>query len=292
MPIPKPRDNEKEDEFISRCMGEETMNKEYPENDQRSAICNEQWRRSREKGMFKLEYKTIPFEVKALNESTGEFEGYAAVFRDSPDRVGDIIAPGAFENTIKADGGKVALFWMHNVTEPLGMATISEDEHGLKVKGQLTRGVQKAEEVLLLMKAGVVRRMSIGYDVIKREFKEGIRHLLELDVPDVSLVAGNLAVDDQAVVTAMKSMTYQEEVDSVLAAVEDLLARTKSLADLRREDGRQLSEGHREELVKLEGALGEIKALLDEINAPNYDQIASLWLQWEATRRKLQEIAI
>lgn len=41
MPIPKPRYNEKEEEFISRCMSDDVM-QEYPEN-QRSAICYRQW---------------------------------------------------------------------------------------------------------------------------------------------------------------------------------------------------------------------------------------------------------
>lgn len=37
MPIPKPAGNESEDEFVSRCMSE--LNSEYPDNEQRSAIC-------------------------------------------------------------------------------------------------------------------------------------------------------------------------------------------------------------------------------------------------------------
>lgn len=37
MPIPKPAGNESEDEFVSRCMSE--LNEEYPDQEQRSAIC-------------------------------------------------------------------------------------------------------------------------------------------------------------------------------------------------------------------------------------------------------------
>ena len=43
MPLPKPNDGETQDEFMSRCMGNETMNSEYPEQDQRSAVCATQW---------------------------------------------------------------------------------------------------------------------------------------------------------------------------------------------------------------------------------------------------------
>lgn len=42
MPIPKPHKNEKHDKFISRCMGDKVMNKEYPDQKQRYAICNNQ----------------------------------------------------------------------------------------------------------------------------------------------------------------------------------------------------------------------------------------------------------
>lgn len=39
MPIPKPEKNEDHQKFITRCMGNETMKKDYPDNKQRIAIC-------------------------------------------------------------------------------------------------------------------------------------------------------------------------------------------------------------------------------------------------------------
>lgn len=39
MPIPKRKENEDRQNFISRCMGNETMKKDYPDNKQRIAIC-------------------------------------------------------------------------------------------------------------------------------------------------------------------------------------------------------------------------------------------------------------
>jgi len=44
MPIPKPRENEKESEFIGRCMGDEVMNRDYPDSKQRVAVCYNSWR--------------------------------------------------------------------------------------------------------------------------------------------------------------------------------------------------------------------------------------------------------
>lgn len=39
MPIPKPEKNEKDNKFVARCMGDETMKKDYPDNKQRVAVC-------------------------------------------------------------------------------------------------------------------------------------------------------------------------------------------------------------------------------------------------------------
>jgi selenocysteine-specific translation elongation factor len=39
MPIPKPKQNEDKQKFVGRCMGNETMKKDYPNVQQRIAIC-------------------------------------------------------------------------------------------------------------------------------------------------------------------------------------------------------------------------------------------------------------
>ena len=45
MPLPTPTDGESQDEFLGRCMADETMNAEYPEQEQRAAVCQTQWGR-------------------------------------------------------------------------------------------------------------------------------------------------------------------------------------------------------------------------------------------------------
>lgn len=39
MPIPSPKDNEKSQDFVSRCMSDETMKKDYKDSKQRIAVC-------------------------------------------------------------------------------------------------------------------------------------------------------------------------------------------------------------------------------------------------------------
>jgi signal peptide peptidase SppA len=43
MPLPTPRPNEDEDDFMSRCMGDDGMNDEFPDQAQRMAVCRRQW---------------------------------------------------------------------------------------------------------------------------------------------------------------------------------------------------------------------------------------------------------
>src|SRR5690606_23543276 len=43
MPLPKPNDGEAKEEFIDRCMADETMQEEFPDESQRYAVCLAQW---------------------------------------------------------------------------------------------------------------------------------------------------------------------------------------------------------------------------------------------------------
>lgn len=51
MPIPSPRKLEKKTDFISRCMGDKVMNKEY-EQDQRYAICLNKWKDKKKAAVY------------------------------------------------------------------------------------------------------------------------------------------------------------------------------------------------------------------------------------------------
>ena len=47
MPIPTPKKDESQKDFINRCMGNDTMVKEYPDQKQRAAICFNEFRTKR-----------------------------------------------------------------------------------------------------------------------------------------------------------------------------------------------------------------------------------------------------
>jgi len=118
------------------------------------------------------EYMELPFEIKAEDVSDdGFFKGYGSTFGGEPDSYGDIIHPGAFSKSLEKGGRNgfgIAMLWQHDPHQPIGTwLNISEDAKGLLVEGKLTKGVQKADEALLLMKDSALRGLSIGYDISK-----------------------------------------------------------------------------------------------------------------------------
>jgi hypothetical protein len=47
MPIATPTSNESETEFVRRCMADEKMLEEFPDNGQRFAVCQSSWDESK-----------------------------------------------------------------------------------------------------------------------------------------------------------------------------------------------------------------------------------------------------
>ncbi len=155
--------------------------------------------------MDDIERKTVKFEVKDVDEEKGTFTGYAATFSKFPDAYGDIIEPGAFKKTLKEMANRIKILWNHYVLEPIGKPTkLEEDEKGLFVEGKLSMGVQRAREIISLMKDGVITEMSIGYNTMKESYVEGVRHLQEVKLWDISPVT--FAANPEAVILGVKEL--------------------------------------------------------------------------------------
>lgn len=63
MPIPKPQQGETQDEFIDRCMSDDTMVDEYPQ-DQRFQICTTAWESERKARNRKRQLEVLQAEVE------------------------------------------------------------------------------------------------------------------------------------------------------------------------------------------------------------------------------------
>lgn len=158
-----------------------------------------------------MERKTLKFEIKSVDEETGIIEGYGATFSDKPDSYNDIIDPGAFTKTLKEQKDSIVSLFNHNIMEPIGLPELSQDKNGLWAKIHLVMEVQKARDVLALARAGVIKRMSIGYDTVKSDFIGGVRHLKEIRLYDVSPVV--FAANPEATIMSVKDVSTLSNED-------------------------------------------------------------------------------
>lgn len=146
-----------------------------------------------------MSVKFKDFAIKeASDEGNGGFTGYAATFDREPDCYGDVIAKGAFDETLRkwAESGKpVPLLYGHNMYDPdynIGTAELSVDEKGLLAVASFD-GSAKAQRVRELVKDGRLYKMSFAYDVLEAgavvlDGGRKANELRKLDVFEVSVV--------------------------------------------------------------------------------------------------------
>jgi len=140
-----------------------------------------------------MKTKAFALQIKDLSED-GTFEGYGSVFgvRDS---YNESVEPGAFATSLakhRREGTKPLMLWQHDPWTPIGVwEDMAEDGKGLWGKGRLLTGVQKADEAKILLKAGAIRGLSIGYHEVDTQPAEngGPRKLLEVSLMEVSIVS-------------------------------------------------------------------------------------------------------
>ncbi|EEZ85515.1 hypothetical protein VME_45770 [Vibrio harveyi 1DA3] len=100
-----------------------------------------------------------------------------------------------------------ALLWQHDIKSPIGVwLDMREDSKGLWAKGKLTKGVQLADEALLLMKDGALKGLSIGYFSNDEEYssEQKANLLKQVDLLETSLVT--FPCNDQSQVESIKTM--------------------------------------------------------------------------------------
>lgn len=105
MPMPTPREDEEKDEFIDRCMGDETMNDEFEDPAQRRAVCESQWDEGQEESSVaarsgiveairQVPWAILPATLEMLLGAArgGNWEAVKAQVRTPPARLDGMIA--------------------------------------------------------------------------------------------------------------------------------------------------------------------------------------------------------
>lgn len=219
--------------------------------------------------------KTKSFAVKAadLDEAEGTITFYASTFDREPDCYGDVVAKGAFSDTLKrhADTGEPILFlWGHDTVDPfnnIGSITeAAEDEKGLKVTGKFDMDNPNAAYVRKLAQEGRVTKASFAYDVLDSapvELEDGTKanELRKLDLFEVSLVA--IPANRHAEVIDAKSDTG---TPALAQAMEHLAKAIERLDAKGRDEGGSAANAEERESANAEERGRAKSDLVDRIN--------------------------
>lgn len=252
-----------------------------------------------------LETKQLPFEVKAAmvddsGQYAGEFTGYAAGILNI-DTTGDMILPGAFTEDLPrflADG---VVCWQHDWMTPIGSPVEArEDGFGLLARARISRTTQGLD-AMTLIRDGVVKRLSIGYQVLDYDVvdRAGLARTIaayglsperqsaimaSFDARDGDIVyllkklklyefsPVTVPANDNARIMDAKSLaglTFRAHADTVLAAVAGIETRIKEIDALRKSEGRKSSPAHGEMCAEmaddLEKACGRLRKMAEEL---------------------------
>lgn len=182
-----------------------------------------------------MEHLFKSFNVKA--DEAGTISGYFSTYDRTPDSYGDVIAPGAFADTIKAraeSGHPFPLCWNHDLNQIIGSidpAEIKDDEHGPLMTARFF-DTPLAQEKREIVKSGVVYQFSFAYDVLDAgpiELEDGIKanELRKLDLFEISIVP--IPANQNAQVTEIKSGRRNSAKDEQL--IRDAISALQALLD-------------------------------------------------------------
>jgi HK97 family phage prohead protease len=209
-----------------------------------------------------MQHKAAAFELKKEPDQDGAFEGYASVFGVVDDGM-DVVERGAFGKSLGA-GRKPKMLWQHDRQKIVGVwDEVKEDERGLFVRGRLLKGVAQAEEAMVLMRAGALDSMSIGYRTVEAIPEGGgrIRKLMEVELHEISLVTFPMLSD--AKVTAVKSEDGTFDIRKLEGALRDVCGLSQREAKALLADGFAGLKATRD--VDVSAADDEAKALLQSL---------------------------
>ena len=178
-----------------------------------------------------MQVKEVKVALKVGDGSTdnglaeGEFEAYASTFTREPDSYGDVVAKGAFGDSLKESGQVLPVLFGHRFDDPDynigGVVEASEDDHGLKIRGQLDLDSPKAAQVHRLMKAKRIGQMSFAFDTLDEgsvELEDGRKanELRKLKLYEVSVVPIG-ANQDTEILAVKSAVVMGEKAGRVLA---------------------------------------------------------------------------
>jgi phage prohead protease, HK97 family len=157
----------------------------------------------------------------------GQFLAYASTWTRTPDSYGDVVAKGAFKDTLaewKASGDTLPILFGHRMDDPdywLGGAVeLTEDDHGLLVKGELDLDNPKAKQVYRMLKGRRISQMSFAFDTLEDGIvdlgeEKTARELRKVKLYEISIVP--IGANQDTEVLAVKALAASMKAGRVIS---------------------------------------------------------------------------
>jgi hypothetical protein len=248
-----------------------------------------------------IEHKSVTVELKAGGVE-GEFTARVATL-EVMDLDGDVTMKGAFP------AGKEVLVsaYQHGSWQgalPVGVATIREKDKDVIAEGRFNLKTTGGRDTYETVKFTPKQEYSYGFIVLAQADEKEVeawakahdgarpnRIIKSVDPFEISPVLKGAGIAT-ATLDIKSGQSYADEADAALAAVNAWLTRTKSLADLRRKDGRDLSEPNRKRIESLVESMttlqADIKALLAEPRDEDREKAQRLFLEFSRINAQIQ----
>ena len=187
-----------------------------------------------------MEYKTSQFEYKSAEDDTLHIRAYALVF-GNVDSYGDVIMPNACDAYLKSeDASRTKLCYQHNLDHVIGVIT----DKGVDTKGMWFEAdilpTSLGKDVAMLIKAGAINEVSIGYRATEYHYEKRDGYDYELRILD-AITIGEIspvtrAANPQAVITSVKAEEIEaEQVEAVQEQEEKPLIVNEDMEDIKKQ---------------------------------------------------------
>ena len=209
-----------------------------------------------------VKFATTPFTMKADGEP-GAIEAVFSTF-GVVDRAGDIVDKGAIP-----DGISLPMVWSHDWSRMIGKGTVRVEPDRAVFDGQLFLNTAAGNDAYETIKSmDNLLEYSWGFRVLDADYAERdgsfIRIIKSTEPFEVSPVLVGEGLGTHTL-SLKYGQPFSDQSAAVLAAVSDLVARSRSLADLRTKEGRTLSTANRGRLGEIRDAMKAAAGDLDTI---------------------------
>lgn len=185
--------------------------------------------------IMKHKYKEFALIKSEGEKDAGTISGYFSTYDRIPDSYGDIVAPGAFSETVKKreeSGHPFPLCWNHDLDQIIGKVDKIEDTEKGPLMTASFFNTPLAQEKREIVKSGAVYQFSFAYDVLDWapvELEDGTKanELREIELFEISIVP--IPANQRAVMTEVKTGRRNSAKDADV--INQIITLAKSLLD-------------------------------------------------------------